>query len=57
MDLYRFHWLDGSKNEGFGRDAADALNALGFGRGALRALDFWEKVEGDTTAPVHLPDD
>ena len=42
--LYRFHWFDGSKNEGYGLDAADALNKMGFAHGALRALDYWEKM-------------
>ena len=41
---YRFHWKDGSKNEGKGNNPADALNHLGFGRGALPALDYWEEV-------------
>lgn len=45
--LFRFHWLDGSKNEGRGRNAADALRKLGFGHGATRALDYWEQVRQD----------
>lgn len=44
--LFRFHWLDGRISEGRGRDAAEAINRLGFGRGALRALDYWELVSG-----------
>jgi hypothetical protein len=46
MNRYRFHWRDGTTNEGEGRDAADALNRLGFGRGAVAALDYYERVDG-----------
>lgn len=44
MKRFRFHWRDGSTNEGPGTDAADALNRLGFGAGALPALDYWEAL-------------
>lgn len=43
--LFRFHWLDKTVTEGPGRDAADALNRLGYGRGSIRALDYWESKE------------
>ena len=49
--LFRFHWLskkaDGTPhiNEGYGRDVADAFSRLGFGGGAIRALDYYELVE------------
>jgi hypothetical protein len=45
MAKYKFYWLDGSVSEGEGNNAAEALNNLGFGAGATRALDYWEKVE------------
>ena len=48
--LYRFHWLDGSKNEGYGRDADDAFTRLGFGGGAARALDYYETVKPEVSA-------
>ena len=35
--LFRFHWRDGKKHEGYGRDVADAFTRLGFGGGAARA--------------------
>lgn len=44
MTTYRFHWRDGTANEGAGLDASDALNKLGFGIGALAALDWWEEA-------------
>ena len=42
---YRFHWLDGSTNDGEGCTPADALTRLGFGAGAIRALDYYEVLE------------
>jgi len=42
--LFRFHWRDGKKHEGYGRDVADAFSRLGFGGGAIRALDYYERV-------------
>lgn len=44
MDLYRFHWLDGSVSEGIGDGPCDALIKLGYGGGAIMALDYWELV-------------
>lgn len=43
--LFRFVWRDGVIHEARGRDAADAINRLGFGLGALAALDYWEEVK------------
>ena len=43
--LYRFHWLSGTVQEGRGRNPADALNRLGYGGGAVRALDYYESVQ------------
>lgn len=48
--LFRFHWLtkkaDGTPqvDEGHGRDVADAFSRLGYGGGAMRALDYFEEV-------------
>lgn len=44
MAEYIFHWLDGKDETLAGNTAADALNSAGYGRGALRALDFYEEV-------------
>ena len=41
---FRFHWGDGAIDEGDGMDAADALTRLGYGAGALPALDWHEEV-------------
>ncbi len=43
--MYRFHWLDKTTSEGMGRDEADAFSRLGFGGGAIRALDYFEVIE------------
>jgi len=43
--LYRFHWKDGTVNEGRGYTEPDVSNKLGFGRDAFAALDYWEKVD------------
>ena len=44
LNKYRFHWLSGDPSEGCGKDAADALTHLGFGAGAIAALDYYETV-------------
>ena len=49
MNLYRFHWRDGVIDEGRGSDPADALTKLGFGAGAIAALDYWELVQPGLT--------
>lgn len=43
--MFTFHWLDGKVTRGRGRDAADAMNRLGYGNGAVRALDYWSSEE------------
>jgi hypothetical protein len=53
--LFRFVWriknADGSPetSEGYGRDAADAATRLGYGGGAMRALDYWQQVDEATS--------
>ena len=42
--LWRFHWLDGKVDEGTGGSMTDAFTRLGFGAGALQALDYYEEV-------------
>ncbi len=39
---YRFYWRTGKPDDGKGNDPADALTKLGFGAGAIAALDYWE---------------
>ena len=43
--VYRFFWLDGKIDEHEGENAADAISKLGYGQGALRALDYWKIKE------------
>ena len=45
MKRFRFHWLDGKVDEKEGYDAAHALTMLGYGAGALAALDYWEEIK------------
>jgi len=42
---FRFHWLDGKVEEGEGFSVSDAFMRLGYGSGAMRALDWWEEVK------------
>lgn len=50
--LYRFHWRSDSKpSEGRGHDAADAFTRLGYGAGAVAALDYYEVVDEVTQSP------
>lgn len=41
MNTYTLFWLDGLRNIVMGKTIADAMNAAGYGAGAVRALDFW----------------
>jgi hypothetical protein len=43
MREYAFYWRDGTKNIGTGSLPSDALRRLGFGAGAISALDFWSE--------------
>jgi hypothetical protein len=43
--IYVFHWLSGQIDEGSGISPADALNRLGYGGGAVAALDYFEVKE------------
>ena len=43
--LFRFYWLDGKVNEGYGLNVSDAFNKLGYGAGAVGELDYWELVK------------
>lgn len=51
----RFHWLDGTVNEGPGwgctprERAADAMKHLGYGGGSIWALDYWKELPGPTS--------
>jgi hypothetical protein len=42
---FRFYFLDGKVEEGEGETVADAFRRLGYGGGAINALDFYEEVK------------
>lgn len=45
MRRFRFHWKTGGKaSEGLGLDMADAFTKLGYGAGAMPAVDWYEEV-------------
>lgn len=44
MKKYQFYWKDGIVSEGLGRDVADAFTRLGFGAGAMPAVDYWREM-------------
>ncbi len=49
---YRFHWRDSREpDESYGRDVSEALFRLGFGSGAILALDYYEELSGFKYAP------
>jgi hypothetical protein len=43
--LFKFHWLDGKTDEGYGLTVADAFTKLGYGNGAMGALDYYEELK------------
>ncbi len=44
MKKFKLHWLDGKTEVVSGTNIADACRRAGIGNGALRALDYWEKL-------------
>lgn len=42
---YQFFWFDGKVSIGVGNTEPEAFAHLGYGRGAIRALDFCRKVD------------
>ena len=45
--LYRFVWKRNISPpaEGYGRDVADAFSRLGYGGGAIHALESWKQIK------------
>lgn len=41
LKTFTAFWLDGKREVLQGNDPADAFRCAGYGRGAIRALDFW----------------
>ena len=52
MNWYVFHWRDGERSEGEGETPEDAFTKLGYGAGAVKALDYWEGKVPDDMAGV-----
>ena len=44
---YRFYWKTGETDEGEGTSPADALTHLGYGGGAVRALDYYKDITNE----------
>jgi len=42
---FRFHWKGGKPEVGEGNSVADAFRNLGYGGGALAALDHYEEIK------------
>ena len=42
---FRFHWLDGKTEEIWARDVQDAFSRLGYGAGAVAALNYFEVIK------------
>ena len=45
MRFFRFYWLDGKTEEAHGYDVADAFRRLGYGAGAVKALDYYKEIK------------
>jgi len=44
LKKFKFHWLDGKTEVGKGVNVSDAFTHLGYGAGAIRALDWYEEL-------------
>lgn len=51
MKKFKLHWLDGKTEIVEGYNIADACRRAGIGNGALRALDYYEPVKEESSAP------
>lgn len=45
MTKWKFYWFDGKVEVGIGETVKDAFTSLGYGAGAVRALDYYEEVK------------
>lgn len=48
MSTFCLHWRDGTTQVIHGKDIVSAINAIGYGTGALKALDYWEQMKEPT---------
>ncbi len=44
MKTFKFFWLNGDTDVGHGETVAEAFSRLGYGAGAMGALDYYEEV-------------
>jgi hypothetical protein len=44
ISYYKFVWKDGQEQVGHGTGPGHALTSLGYGGGAVAALDYWKKI-------------
>jgi len=54
MEQFTFFWMDGRRTMCEGTDPADALTKVGYGAGAIRALDFY--AHGDNKDYIWNPE-
>lgn len=54
MATYKFHWRGGDVSEGDGETVSEAFTRLGYGAGAVAALDYYEEFH--TTNEGHQTD-
>jgi hypothetical protein len=45
MNKYKLHWIDGYIEIIEGYSIGDAFRRVGYGNGALKALDWWELIK------------
>jgi hypothetical protein len=55
MKTYRFHWRDGTTCDGDGASPEEALPKLGYGSGAVAALDYHEELSSNVNLEYGWP--
>jgi len=45
INTFKFYWLDGKVEHGHGLNVTDAFSKLGYGAGAMNALDYYEELK------------
>ena len=48
MNTYTLFWIGGKKEIATGDSISDAFSNLGYGGGAIRALDFYSNCQDDS---------
>jgi hypothetical protein len=50
MKQFKIHWLNNQHEQTIvGTDIKDAFSRVGYGAGAMAALDYWEEVTNEKT--------